>query len=442
VLLDLKLPGGDALELLFQCKSHGQTIAWIVMTANATVESAVNAIRIGASDYLIKPFPLKEMTTALIQAAQTTNRNVEYMKVRERLHAQLANGDLIGISASMDKVRRIISKVSLSSHHLLISGESGTGKEVVAHLIHKIGLNANKPFVVVDCGALTATLIESELFGHVKGAFTGATVAKQGLLSVAKGGTVFLDEIGELPLELQARLLRALQEREVRPVGATTSVPFSGRILAATNRDLQAMVERGEFRKDLYYRLNIVNLKLPPLRERREDIPLLAQYFLEQVQANSGTKRRFSNAVAPLLEVYDWPGNVRELQHAVESACAMSEGYELQEQDLPQDIQKRLGDLREKSRTDGRQSDDHGDDDSQPPVVPLAIMEKAAILKAVKDFDGDKLRAAKLLGIGKTTLYRKLQQYDANMRYTDESKRVARDPEVAPDPQGISLSAG
>ena len=249
LLLDLKLPGGGGLKLLGEVKSRYPKIAVVVMTAFATVSSAVEAMRIGAGDYLTKPFALEQLTAVLDQSSHRLHFDQESRKLRERLRTERGMGTMIGTSPAMEKVYHILSKVAFSSHPVLILGESGTGKELVARLIHTSGPHSSKPFVPVDCGALVPTLIESELFGHVKGAFTGANRAKEGLLAAAEGGTVFLDEIGELPLDLQAKLLRALQEKEVRPVGATHAVPISARVLAATNRDLKAMVAQGLFRR-------------------------------------------------------------------------------------------------------------------------------------------------------------------------------------------------
>ncbi len=274
LLLDLKLPrAGGGLALLEEVKLLHPETAVVVMTAFATVSSAVEAMRTGAGDYLTKPFALDELQAMLERAAIRRHFDLESRKLRERLRTQEGMGNLIGRSPAMEKLYRILSKVAYSSHPVLILGESGTGKELVARAIHFNGANSAKPFIPVDCGSLVPTLIESELFGYVKGAFTGANRAKDGLLVAAAGGTVFLDEIGELPLDLQSKLLRALQEKEVRPVGATHAVPIDVRILAATNRDLSTMVERGSFRKDLFFRLNVVNLKIPPLRERKQDIP-------------------------------------------------------------------------------------------------------------------------------------------------------------------------
>ena len=283
---------------------------------------------------------------------------------------------------------------------------------MVARSIHLNGPHAAKPFIAVDCGALVPTLIESELFGHVKGAFTGANRAKEGLLSAANGGTVLLDEIGELPLDLQAKLLRALQEKEVRPVGATHSVPISARVLAATNRDLTVMVAQGRFRKDLYYRLNVVNLKIPALRERREDIAVLAEHFLERVQRESGKMHTLSQEALRLMTEYDWPGNVRELQHAIERTCAMSSGPVLHTVDLPTQLQDFRAHLSETSAAANHAADGaEAGTKAGGGIVSIADMEKEAILGTIRQLKGDKLMAARLLGIGKTTLYRKLKEY-------------------------------
>ncbi|HWW96965.1 MAG TPA: sigma-54 dependent transcriptional regulator [Edaphobacter sp.] len=412
LLLDLKMPGGGGLPLLEQVKALHPDTAVIVMTAFATVSSAVEAMRIGAGDYLTKPFALEELTTVLERTAQQLELDVQSRLLRERLRTQQGMGGLVGRSPEMEKLYRILSKVTYSTHPVLILGESGTGKELVARSIHFNGPNAGKPFVTVDCGALVPTLIESELFGHVKGAFTGADRAKEGLLASAEGGTVFLDEIGELPLDLQAKLLRALQEKEVRPVGSTAAKPISARVLAATNRDLAGMVERGSFRKDLYFRLNVVNLRIPPLRNRREDIAPLAMHFLEQMEKESGVVRTFSDSTLRVMTEFDWPGNVRELENAIERACALSSGPVLHMGDLPTQLQNfRLQQgpvIREEE--DGVERSE-GVRAGGGEIVSIAEMEKHAILETIRQLNGDKLMAAKLLGIGKTTLYRKLKEY-------------------------------
>jgi two-component system response regulator HydG len=417
VLLDLKLPDGGGLALLEQINALYPDTAVVVMTAFATVSSAVEAMRIGARDYLTKPFALEELTTVLERASQRVQFDRESRQLRERLRAQEDANGLVGKSPEMEKLYRILSKVAFSTHPVLILGESGTGKELVARAIHFNGPNAQRPFLPVDCGSLVPTLIESELFGHVKGAFTGADRAKDGLLTSAEGGTVFLDEIGELPLDLQARLLRALQEKEVRPVGATQARPFSARVLAATNRDLAGMVEQGKFRKDLFFRLNVVNLRIPPLRERRGDIPLLAMHFLDRMEKQTGVERTLSDDSLRLMADYDWPGNVRELENAIERACALSSGPVLHLGDMPTQLQDLK--MHRAAEAAAENLSAQAEQDATTPRVPggageivsIAELEKQAILNTIKQLNGDKLLAARLLGIGKTTLYRKLKEY-------------------------------
>ena len=412
MLLDLKLPGGGGLPLLEEVKTLHPDTAVIVMTAFATVASAVEAMRIGAGDYLTKPFTLEELTMVLERTAHQLALDVESRQLRERLRTQKGMGGIVGRSPEMEKLYRILSKVAYSAHPVLILGESGTGKELVARSIHFNGPNATKPFVTVDCGSLVPALIESELFGHVRGAFAGAESNRQGVLVSADGGTVLLDEVGELPLDLQAKLLRALQEKEIRPVGSTVSKPISARVLAATNRDLWAMVEQGRFRKDLYFRLNVVNLRIPPLRQRREDIAPLALHFLARNEKETGVVRVISDSTLRLISDYDWPGNVRELENAIERACALSSGPLLHMGDLPTQLQNfRLQQgsrvrLDEEESGRGRAAGAESDE-----IVSIAEMEKQAILGTIRQLKGDKLMAAKLLGIGKTTLYRKLKEY-------------------------------
>jgi len=410
LLLDLKLPGtGGGLALLEEVKLLHPETAVLVMTAFATVASAVEAMRIGANDYLTKPFAMDELQVVLERAGERRSFDIESRRLREKLRTNEGMGNLIGRSPAMEKLYRILSKVAYSTHPVLILGESGTGKELVARAIHCNGMSADKPFVPVDCGSLVPTLIESELFGYVKGAFTGAAKAKDGLMVAAEGGTVFLDEIGELPLDLQSKLLRALQEKEVRPVGATHAVPINVRILAATNRDLAVMVEQGRFRKDLYFRLNVVNLKIPPLRERKGDIPLLAAHFMERMRRERGVNYTFSDEALRLMTEYEWPGNVRELENAIERACALSSGPVLHLGDLPSQMQEHRLQMR-RGAPEGSALD-RAAGSSGAEVRSIAEMERDAILETIRKLNGDKMSAAKLLGIGKTTLYRKLKEY-------------------------------
>jgi len=412
VLLDLKLPGDGGLTLLEEIRTQHPEAVVVVMTAFATVSSAVEAMRTGAGDYLTKPFTLEELSETLERAAQRRTFDAVSRNLQEQLRTGKGMGNLIGRSPAMEKLYRILSKVAHSRHPVLLLGESGVGKELVARSIHLNGPSAALPFIPVDCGSLVPTLIESELFGYTKGAFTGADRNKTGLLASAEGGTVFLDEIGELPLELQTKLLRALQEKEVRPVGSTQAVPIHARILAATNRDLNEMVESGKFRKDLYFRLNVVSLRIPPLRERKEDIPLLAAHVLEQLARDKGTNHSFSDEALRLMMEYDWPGNVRELENAIERAVALSSGPVLHMADFPTQLQdfQRHAHAREQAVETSRQRAQH-EEASVQQVVSIAEMEKQAILNTIQQLKGDKLMAAKLLGIGKTTLYRKLKEY-------------------------------
>ena len=413
LLLDLRAPLEDGLGLLQEIKALNPGLMVVVMTAIASVPAAVEAMRTGAADYLSKPFALDELTVVLERARErmTERRSMEgaSRRLRETLRSPQGLGNMVGRSPEMDKLYRILAKVAQSSHPVLILGESGVGKELVARSIHSNGPHADRPFVPIDCGSLVPTLMESELFGYVKGAFTGANRSKDGLLASAQGGTVFLDEIGELPLDLQAKLLRALQEKEVRPVGANHRIPINVRILAATNRNLAAMVEQGRFRKDLYYRLSVVNLRIPPLRERKQDIPLLAAHFLERLSRETGTTHTLSDEVLRTLVDYEWPGNVRELEHSLDRACTLSSGPIVHLGDLPTQLQNFHLQHRRPAPVAAAALGAPGS--SRAPVLPLAQLEKQAILETLRKLNGDKLLAARLLGIGKTTLYRKLKEY-------------------------------
>ena len=397
VLLDLNLPGPGGLEVLRQIKRLQPDIEVIVMTGNGTVQSAVQAMKAGAYEFVTKPFGLNELKLLLEGVAAHLTLKVENRKLCDEMRSKQGFGNIIGRTPEMDKLYRIIGKAAHSAHPVLILGESGTGKEMVARAIHYSGPFRDKPFVPVDCGSLVPTLIESELFGHVKGAFTGASYAKDGLLALAEGGTVFLDEIGELPLDLQSKLLRALQEKEIRPVGSTKQVPINLRIVAATNRDLEQAVGQGEFRRDLYFRLNVLSLRIPPLRERRQDVPLMVGAFLERLSRVAGRNLGVSDDVMKALVAYDWPGNVRELENCVERCCAMNSGPVIHTTDLPSSI---TGSAARSAVAS-----------PEARIMRIADLEKQAIVGAIEKLSGDKLMAAKLLGIGKTTLYRKLKQY-------------------------------
>ncbi len=398
VLLDLNLPGASGLEALHAIKKHRPDVLVIMVTGYGTVQSAVQAMKDGAYDYVTKPFSMDELRLLLDRVANHLRLKTENRVLRETIKSRQGFGNIIGRAPEMEKLYRIIAKAAQSTHPVLILGESGTGKELVAKSIHFSGPFRNQPFIPVDCGSLVPTLIESELFGHVRGAFTGATHPKDGLLAIAEGGSVFLDEIGDLPVDLQAKLLRALQEKEIRPVGSVKRVPINVRVLAATNRNLEHAVTEGAFRRDLYFRLNVLALRIPPLRERRQDIPLLVAHFLERLGRNSGVEKTISDDALKTLLNYDWPGNVRELENFLERACALSSADQIQLRDLPSQVYSAPVELT----------------DVTPPsagIVPMAELEKQTILAALAQVNGDKMLAARLLGIGKTTLYRKLKEY-------------------------------
>jgi DNA-binding NtrC family response regulator len=395
LLTDLKVPELGGLELLKRVRTYYPHVAAIVLTQYGTIETAIEATRLGARDYLTKPFHVEELRTKLERLISSIEMDQENRLLREELRTRPGFGGLIGVSPKMQRVYKTIERVSQHTYPVLILGESGTGKELVARSIHFSGVRKNKPFVPVDCSGFVPTLIESELFGYVKGAFTGAQQSRTGLLETANGGTVFLDEIGDLPIDLQAKLLRALQEREIRPVGSTERVRIDVRVVAATHRDLESAIRTGGFRQDLFFRLNVVQLKLPPLRERKSDIPLLVHSFLEKFGDPQKPPRTISEDAMGRLMAYDWPGNVRELENAVERGVALGSGPILHMADLPTNLQQVSGDA-------------VPDSDE---LVPLDEMERRAIARALRETGGDKLAAARLLGIGKTTLYRKLKNY-------------------------------
>ena len=394
VLLDLKLPGGNGLSLLDEIQTRHPSAIIIIMTAYATVDSAIEALRIGAGDYLAKPFTLEELSTTLERAAERRTFDVEARELRERLRGGHGQGKVVGRSPGMEKLYRILSKVAFTTHPVLILGESGTGKGTVAQAIHLNGPRADEPFITIDCSTLARVMIEAKLFGGPR---------QPALL--AQSGTLFLDEVADLPLDLQARLLRVLEARAFPASDGPETVPLAARILASSSRDLQQLVETGQFRKDLFYRLNVVNLRLPPLRERKEDIPMLIADIAQQILGDA------SYTIAPdalhLLLDYDWPGNVSELKHALQRALALTSGPILHLGDFPTQLQNAERELRLAASHDAT---------TDAPALTVEVrsiadMEKQAILSTLRQLNGDKLMAARLLGIGKTTLYRKLKEY-------------------------------
>ncbi len=400
VLLDLRLPGCSGLEVLRDLKRRSPEAVVIVMTGFATVQSAVQAMKLGAYDYITKPFNFEELRLELERVTAHLRLTAENRVLREQLKSKHGFGQLVGHSPEMERLYRIIAKAAHSTHPVLILGESGTGKELVARSIHYSGPYKDKPFIPIDCGSLVPTLIESELFGYVRGAFTGAVRPKEGLLATAEGGTIFLDEVGELPIDLQSKLLRAIQEKEIRPVGGTRAIPINVRILAATNRDLDAAVSQGAFRRDLYFRLNVLTLRIPPLRERKQDIPLLIGNVLDRINNGNQAQHSIGDDALRLMLDYDWPGNVRELENCVERACTTCSLPTIHVNDLPTQL---------RNLTNQTKILDGGLDSSN--ITPLDELEKQAIMHAIQVLDGDKLEAARRLGIGKTTLYRKLKEY-------------------------------
>ena len=413
ILTDLVMPRMSGLEFLERVRKILPRAEVAVMTGHSSVETAVQAMKLGAYDYISKPFtPLEELRLFLRRMAEKIRLVEENQFLRQRMNAETELHGIVGSSPKIQEVLRMIARLKDTRNPVLITGESGTGKELVARAIHFRGAFANRPFVAVDCGSLVPTLIESELFGYEKGAFTGAMRTKIGLLQSANGGTVFLDEIGELPLELQAKLLRFLQEKEVRPVGSNQKFKVDVRVIAATNRDLEAAYREGDFRKDLYFRLNVITVHLPSLREHRSDIPLLVQWFLDR--SSRGSDAQVTSAAMKRLLEYEWPGNVRELENCVERATALGDGKTIDVGDLPPAI---VGGLASTGEGPSQGSSLSSND--------LEDIERATIQRVFDQVNGDKVVAGKMLGISRATLYRKLKRYNIGSR-TDMSPASPR----------------
>jgi two-component system response regulator HydG len=401
VLLDLKLGAASGLDLLARVRSERPEVEVVMMTGHATIESAVGCMRLGAFDYLEKPFDdVHRVRTTVGKALERRSLVLRNRELERELQGRSSFPELVGSSAPMRALKRTLASLRHNQSRVLLRGESGTGKELVARAIHAASARASGPFVPVDCGALPETIIESELFGHERGAFTGA-VGSPGLFRMAHGGTLFLDEVGEIPLAVQAKLLRALQEGEVRPVGASGAVPVDLRVIAATHRDLSAMVAAGTFRTDLFYRLNVVRIEVPPLRERLDDVPLLVHHFLARHRREQAPIEGIEDdALARLME-HDWPGNVRELENTIESALALAPGPRLRVNDLP--FSPRRG-ARSAAAFD--------------PALPLSLAayERRALERALEECDGDATQAARRLRIGRSTFYRKLARHGISAR--------------------------
>ncbi len=406
VLTDMVMPNMSGIEFLERVKKLLPRTEVAVMTGHGSVETAVQAMKLGAYDYIGKPFsPLEELRLFLRRMAEKVRLVEENQFLRERVDTETDLHGIVGSSAKIQDVLRIVSRLKDIRTPVLIAGESGTGKELVARAIHFRGSFANRPFVAVDCGSLVPTLIESELFGYEKGAFTGALRSKTGLFQSANGGTIFLDEIGELPLEMQAKLLRVLQEKEVRPVGSNQRTKVDVRVIAATNRDLEAEYRNGTFRKDLYFRLNVVTVHLPSLRERRSDIPMLVHWFLDRYA--EGSSMQVTNSAMKCLLQYDWPGNVRELENCVERAVALGDRRTIDIGDLPPTIASAspTPEVSGTPSSTGLSSND------------LEDIERATIERVFEQVKGDKVMAGKMLGISRATLYRKLKRYNIGGRH-------------------------
>jgi DNA-binding NtrC family response regulator len=400
VLTDLRMRGMSGLDLSAQVQAAAPDVPVVVLTGFGTMSAAIDAIRAGVYDFLAKPVELEQVELSIARALQHRRLTQEVKRLRQSAASQ-AKGDLIGTSPAMARVYEVLPRAARSDVPVLISGETGTGKELIARALHRGSPRAEAPFVAINCAALPEALLESELFGHVKGAFTDARQARKGLFVEAGNGTLLLDEVGELPLALQPKLLRVLQEGRVRPVGADKEVPIHCRVLAATHRDLRTEAQANRFRGDLYYRLAVVRLSLPPLRERAGDVLLLAQHFLERAARRSGrTVRGLTTPVARALTAWHWPGNVRELENCIEGAVALTEHDRIVLADLPREVREGAGDT--------------GEDPGRGPLLPLAAVERRHILRVLDACDGNKQDAARLLGIDRRTLYRKLERWDAD----------------------------
>lgn len=412
---DLQMPNVTGIELLKHCRESYPDLLFMMITAFGTAESAVEAMKMGAYDYITKPFKIDEVRINIANALRSKNLEVENRVLRKELQKEYSFQNLVGNSEAMHKIFDLIKKVSDAPTNVLVTGESGTGKEMVAKAIHFNSPLKDKPFVSVNCGAIPENLVESELFGHKKGSFTGAVVDKEGLFEVADGGTLFLDEIGELPLNSQVRILRAIQEKTIRRVGGTDDIKVEVRIIAATNRDLEHMVQQGTFRQDLYYRLNVINIRTPALRERRDDIPLLASHFLNKYNERFGKSiQNVSKEAMDLLKKYDFPGNVRELENIIERTVALESGATVLPESLPQFVNTPSG--RKMVSSDGIEITDEGIDLQKV----LDQLEKELLVKAIHQATGVKKRAAKLLGITFRSMRYRVEKFNLGKIDDDE----------------------
>jgi len=394
LIADIKMPKRNGIEVLEKVNQISPKTVTIIITAYATVETAIEALRRGAVDYLIKPVDFDEVIMRVKRIRQYQQLNLEVQYLRKEVHAKFNENLIIGKSTAMQNVFQLIKKVANSNSNVLITGKSGTGKELVARAIHQASPRANAPFIPINCGAIPENLFESELFGFKKGSFTGATMDKDGVFRAANGGTLFLDEVGEIPVHIQVKLLRAIESKEIKPLGSNYSVKVDVRVLSATNKNLQKEIEEGNFREDLYYRLNIIEIHLPSLSERREDIPLLVEHFIRKYNKELKRKvRGVDNETMKVLMNYQWKGEVRELENMIERAVLLCEGDYITLENLPPHASAQ--------RFEG-----------YPDELKAAVrqFEKQHISAILRRVNNDKVKCAKILGIGLSSLYRKIDE--------------------------------
>jgi len=395
VFTDLIMPEISGLDLLKAVKKSNPSTEVIIVTGYGTIESAIEALKLGGYDYLQKPINFERLKILIERIVEKKKLQLENILIKQRLKDRFSYDQLVGRSPKMQQIYEMIDRISTGSPTVLVQGDSGTGKELVANVIHQNSVRREKPFIPVNCGAISEGLLESELFGHVKGAFTGAIKDNIGLFKAADGGTIFLDEIAEVPPALQVKLLRALQERKIRPVGDTHEFGIDVRVIAATNKDLTKAIATNTFRKDLYYRLNVISIQMPPLRDIKDDIPHLVYHFMKKFSEETPRQvTRVAPEVIDLLMRYDWPGNVRQLENIIERAFALGEGDIICTKDLPSEI-RNIDNQLSISNTN----------------LNLIENEKILMLRALRKTKGNKAEAAKLLGINITTVYRKMEKY-------------------------------
>jgi DNA-binding NtrC family response regulator len=396
VLSDLKMPKMDGMELLQHVRDEYPETEFVMLTGHGTVETAVEAMKLGAFDYLMKPVNLEELGMLISRVFEQRELKRENEHLRREVNERYGFDNIIGSSPAMERVFQMVRQVAPTRASVLVQGETGTGKELIARAIHYNSPRKNKPFVAVNCGALSQSLLESELFGHEKGSFTGAVKQRAGRFEAADKGTIFLDEIGEISPEFQVKLLRVLQEQEFERVGGGKPIKVDVRVIAATNRDLKKEVDAGRFREDLFYRLNVIRIDIPPLRERPEDIPLLVHHYLQHFNKEHGRELTISPKAMSLLQAFKWPGNVRQLRTMIESVCILTPGKEITPRQLPDDV---------------RQDPEAGPQLRLTVGMTVRDAERELIRATLAEHNGNKAKAARILGLGRKTLYRKLEEY-------------------------------